>query len=114
LDDAVVDHGDAIVGVRVRVLVAGTSVGGPARVADAGGAGERLLGEELFEVGQLSLGALDLEPVGAEHGHARRVVSSVLELSQPLDDKPDALLGTDITYDSAHGFAPDRRAPAHG
>ena len=44
LDDAVVDDGDLAggVAVRVRVAVGGAAVGGPAGVAQAGGAGQRL------------------------------------------------------------------------
>ena len=57
LDDAVVDDGDLAGGVAVRVGVAvgGAAVGGPAGVADAGGAAEcwrRRLGERRLQVGQ--------------------------------------------------------------
>ena len=41
-DDAVMDDGDARGAVRVGVAFGGRAMGGPARVADAGGAGERL------------------------------------------------------------------------
>jgi hypothetical protein len=50
LDDAVVDHGQAIGGVRVRVAFGRPAVGCPTRVADADGAGERLAREPCFEI----------------------------------------------------------------
>ena len=75
LDDAVVDHGDrAVAGqVRVGVAVVGPAVGRPAGVPDAGGAGrQRVLGDQLLEVGQLAGLARRLEPAPAvEDGHAR-------------------------------------------
>ena len=42
LDDAVVDDGDALGRMRMRVVLGRPAVGGPARVADAAVAGERL------------------------------------------------------------------------
>ena len=56
LDNAVVHHRDALVHVRVRVGLARASVRRPARVADAGAALQRLVGEPQFEVLELALG----------------------------------------------------------
>jgi hypothetical protein len=57
LDDAVMDDGDLAggVAVRVRIAVGGTTVGGPAGVAQAGGAGPRRrchFGHRFLQVGQ--------------------------------------------------------------
>ena len=61
-DDAVVDDDDAAgaVAVGMGVLFGGAAVGGPARVADAEGAIERMLAEDFFEIAQLARGAADL------------------------------------------------------
>ena len=72
LDDAVVDDGDAVVDVGVGVGVRGASVGGPARVADAGAAVEGFAGDERFEVFELALAAQHVEGAVFEHRHAGR------------------------------------------
>src|SRR5262249_47543829 len=55
LDDAVVDHGEALGRMRVRVVFGRSAVGRPAGVADADRAGERLPREPGFEIAQLAL-----------------------------------------------------------
>ena len=65
LDDSVV-HDDDLAGavaVRMGVLFGGTPVRGPAGVADAVGAIERLQANHFFQIAQLALGAADLQPV---------------------------------------------------
>ena len=64
-DDAVVhDHDLAgAVAVRMGIFFGGTSVRGPARVADAVGAVERVQADDFFQVAQLAFGAADLQPV---------------------------------------------------
>ena len=63
LDDAVVDHHDVAraIAVRVRILFGGTSVRGPARVADAEGAFDRSGADGLFQVAQFAGGAANRE-----------------------------------------------------
>ena len=72
-DDAVVDDDDAAgaVAMGVGVLFGGAAVRGPARVADAEGALERMLAQNFFKVGQLAGGAAELER-GAARGCRRR------------------------------------------
>ncbi len=55
-DDAVVDHDDApgAVAVRVGVLFRGPAMRGPARVANAEGAVERMLAQNLFQIRELA------------------------------------------------------------
>ena len=50
LDDAVVNHGDAIGRMRMGVVLGRLAVGGPARVSDAGTAQERLGFQPRFEI----------------------------------------------------------------
>ena len=56
LDDAVVDDDDAsgAVAVRMRVFFSGPSVRGPACVADAVVAPQRLVADDTFKIGQLA------------------------------------------------------------
>ena len=63
LDDAVVHHHDAsgAIAMRMRVLFGGPAVRGPAGVADAVGAVERLQADGLFQVAQLAFGAANLQ-----------------------------------------------------
>ena len=93
--DAVVHHdeGAAAVAVRVRVLFGGAAVGGPACVADAVGAMQRVLLQHLLEVAQLAGCAahVELRGVGlvARDGNAGGVVAAVLEAAKAFNDKGD-------------------------
>jgi hypothetical protein len=62
-DDAVVDDDDAAgaVAMGMGVFFGGAAVGGPAGVADAEGAVEGMLAEDLFEVDELAGGAADFK-----------------------------------------------------
>src|SRR5262249_47663150 len=57
LDDAVVDDGDTVGGVRMRVGLVRPAVRRPARVADAGGARQRLARQQRLQIAELALGA---------------------------------------------------------
>ena len=108
LDDAVVHHHEVAgaVGVRVRVLVGGPAVGGPARVAEADAAFDRLLAQESLQVLDAPGRAPDLQPRGADNRDARRVVAAVLEAPEPLDHGVDRVLVPDVSDDSTHGPTP--------
>ena len=62
-DDAVVDDDDAAgaVAMGMGVLFGGAAVGGPAGVADAEGAVERMLAQDFFEIAEFAGGAADFE-----------------------------------------------------
>src|SRR5581483_195064 len=112
-DDAVVHDRDDAGLVRVRVLVGGAAVRGPAGVADADAPDGRLLAQQVLEVGQLAAAAhhsRDRQPLlrRVEHGHARGVVAAVLEAAQPFDQDRRALALTNVANDSAHA----RRSPS--
>ena len=64
-DDAVVDDHDAAgaVAMGMGILFRGAAVRGPARVADAEGAIERMLAQHFFKIDQLALRAADLQLV---------------------------------------------------
>ena len=128
LDDAVVDDDDLAVAVAVRVgvLVGGTAVGRPARVADPERSRHGLAREDLLEVLELARAAADVEVAVAHDGDPGRVVAAVLELSEALDEDLRHGLGADVSDDAAHVRDPFRnergatiriaadRAPADG
>ena len=98
------DDAAGAVAVRMGVLFSGTAVRGPARVADAEGAIERILAQNLFKVRQLSCRAAQIELVaaGVADGDASRVVAAIFEAPQPLDDDWDDFLWSDVADDAAH------------
>ncbi len=63
LDDAVVHHDNlaGAVAMGMSILFRGTSVRGPAGVADAVGAVERIKADDFFQVAQLAFGASHLQ-----------------------------------------------------
>ena len=112
-DDAVVhdDERARAVAVRVGVFFGGAAVGGPAGVADAVGAVDRVVAENEIEVAELARGAAELQRVAAAgDGDARGVIAAVLEAGKAFHDDGDAGLGADVADDSAHssGASPKR------
>jgi len=62
-DDSVMDDDDlaGAVAMRVGILLGGAAVGGPTRVADAVGAVQRGLGNDLFEIAKFARGAANFQ-----------------------------------------------------
>ncbi|MGY4259924.1 hypothetical protein ACVI1L_006992 [Bradyrhizobium sp. USDA 4516] len=79
LDDAVMHHGDAFGGVRVRVVLGRPSVRGPAGVADAGMAAERLGLEPGLEILQLALGTAPRQAAILQRGDTRGIIAAIFE-----------------------------------
>ena len=86
LDDAVVDHRHPLVHVRVGVALDRLAVRGPARVADAGMALQRVIGQAQLEVLQLALGAPAVQVAVLDSGHAGRIIAAILQPPQRLDE----------------------------
>ena len=107
LDDAVVDddEGAGAIAVGVGVLFGGTAVGGPAGVADAEGAVERIVGDEGFEVAEFAGGAAELHDAvgGSSDGDACGVIAAVFEAAQAFDDDGHGGIGANVSDDSTHG-----------
>jgi hypothetical protein len=105
-DNAVVDNDDAAgaVAMRVGVLFGGPAMRGPAGVADAERAVQRILAQNLFQVGQLAGRATHLKhrAGGIADGDARRIVAAVFQSPQPFNDDGNHFLFSNITDDSAH------------
>ncbi len=89
LDDAVVHHGDVLGRVRMRIGLVRLAMGGPAGMADAGVAVQRLAAQPLLEVLQLALGTPPLEMVALQRRDAGGVIAAIF---QPLECT-DQLLG---------------------
>ena len=110
-DDAVVHHDDlaGAVAVRMGVLFGGAAVGGPAGVADAVGAIERLQADRLFQVAQLAFGAAHLQSFTvAGDGDSRRVVAAVFQATQAVDDDGHDAFLANVSNDSAHSWSPSQ------
>src|ERR687891_598264 len=104
LDDAVVDDGDPAVAVEVwvRVLVGRRPVGGPPRVAHTDRPLRGSVVRELLLQGLELPGALHDGEVAVEHSHPGRVVATVFETMEPLEDDGERLVGTNVTDNPAH------------
>ena len=85
LDDAVVDHGDALGGVRMGVVLGRLAVGGPAGVADAAMAGQRFALQPRFEIFQLAFGAAALEMLAFQRGDASGIVAAIFKPLERID-----------------------------
>ena len=117
LDDAVVHDNDlaGAVAMRMGVLFGGTSVRGPAGVADAVGAVERLQADDLFQIAQLALGAAHLQPFAvAGNRDAGRVIAAILQPPQAVDDDRHHPLLPNITDNATHSSAPWSRTTLDG
>src|ERR1700754_509115 len=116
--DAVMDDDDAAgaVAMRMCVLFGGTSVRGPTRVADSVSAVERTQTNRLFEIAQLSFSTANLELVTfIDDRDARRVVTAILELPQPVDNERHDLFVAYVTNDSTHArFTPGTKVSRKG
>ena len=105
LDDPVEDDRKLAVlatGERVRVVLADTAVGRPARVADPRRRVRAVRRNRLLQLGQVADRADVLEPGVLEQGDSGRVVAAELEPLQAGDQ--DVLGGTasDVSDDPAH------------
>ena len=82
LDDAVMDHSDAIGRMRMRVVLGRLAMRRPAGVADADAAEQRRCLEARFQILQLALGAAAVEM----HSFQRRDTGGIIAaIFQPLE-----------------------------
>ena len=98
--------------VRVRVLVRGAAVRGPARVADTGeGFRQRMRFQFGEQVAQLSGLLPGRDGAVGNNGHTRRVVTPVLQAAQSFKDNIQRTVTGNslasrtayISHDSTHG-----------
>ena len=111
LDDAVVHDGDALVHVRMGVALDRLAVRRPARVAEAGVALQRMVGEPQLEVLELALGAPAVEMAVLDGGDAGRIIAAIFEPPQGVDEIAGDRLRSKYADDAAHAsFPPPRSA----
>src|SRR6266851_1275357 len=79
LDDAAVDDGDALGGVRMGVVLSRPAMRGPAGVPDSGPACERGFAQPLLEVFQLAFGAATIELAAFQCRDARGVIAAIFK-----------------------------------
>ncbi len=106
LDNAVVHDRDLGVHVRVGVALRRATVGGPARMSDAGVAVERLLQEPAFQVAQLAFGTAPLQVAVLDRGDAGGIVAAVFQPPQRIHEVRCNRLLPDDSDDAAHGLRP--------
>jgi hypothetical protein len=94
--------------MRVGVVLVRLAVGGPAGVAHAERAVELLVDELGLEVGQLPLGAHDVDAVAVDDRHARAVIAAVFEFLETAEEHRDDVPRAYISDDSAHDSSPFR------
>jgi len=124
LDDAVMHDGDGFRFMRMRVTEAGRAVGRPAGVPDAGFSRQRIMDEQVAEIGELSHRAASREPTVRVHrGDAGAVIASVFEPLERIDHDRRGFVPTKDSDDSTHvtmafdvfpsifGTAPEDAAP---
>ena len=76
-NDAVMDDGDAVGGVRVGVVLGRAAMGRPACMADANGAFERLGFEFILEIDQLALRAATLNRAIIQRRNSGAVIAAI-------------------------------------
>ena len=109
LDDPVVNEGDGLAAVNVRMRVArrGRAVRRPARVGDARDAMQRPAIEQRLESRDAARELADDETAIALEGDARGVIAAVLEALQPGEENrpgpPLAPAIAGVANDAAHG-----------
>src|SRR5690242_3995837 len=102
LDDAVMDDGHQIRCVRVRVVLARPAMRCPARMADTDRAAERLAIETVLECAQLAFRASAAERAFLKRGDTGRIVSTIFEALERIDQLARDRLVTDNSDDAAH------------
>jgi len=102
-DDPIMNHGDAVVGVRVGVVLGGAAMRRPARVADADGPRERRRCELFFEILELAARPHTGKPTVLQSGDPGRIIAPIFETPQRFDDLP----GDRTCFDDSHNAAHD-------
>ena len=102
LDDAIVDDGHQIGGMRMRIVFRRTPVRCPARVTNADGAAEGFLREPRLERTQFALRAAATKNPVIERRYARRIIAAVLKPPERVDQLARDRLGSKNSDNSAH------------
>ena len=89
--------------MRMGVLFRGPAMRGPAGVANAVGAVQRLQANDLFQIAQLALGAAHLQAIAvAGHRDTGGVIAAIFQPPQTVDNDRHNPLLSHITNNAAH------------
>ena len=89
------------------VFLGYATVGGPAGMGDAGGARQPVFGQCRFQLGDPADPPRSCEPFGlVDHGHARRVVATVLKPFQSLQQYRHYVVVGHRAYYATHSIVP--------
>ena len=103
-DDAVMHDRETLGGVRMRVVLGGPAVRRPARVADAGGAGQRLATEPRLQIDQLAFGAPAREMAVLDRCDAGGIVTAIFQTLQRIQQLAGDGVAPEYSDNAAHGF----------
>jgi len=108
LDDAVVHERQraGAVGVWVGIPLGGCAVSRPACVPDAAGAVYRVLGEQVPEGRDAARKFASLHAPAVQHRHASRVIATVFQARQPVQQHRDGVPRPDVSHNTAHRSGP--------
>src|SRR6185436_19541334 len=101
-DDAVVNHRHLVGGMRMSIVFARATMGGPAGMTDAGGSMQRRVPQQTFKILNLAHCAATLDAALRQRRHASRIIASILKTLESLDDFIDHVGRADDPNDSAH------------
>src|SRR6266705_2688310 len=89
----------------MRVFFGGSSVRGPAGMADTEGPIHRARANGFFQVAQFALGAPDGElRIVTVNRQTGRIVAAILEPLQAFEDNRNRAMRSDVTDDSTHSL----------
>ena len=106
-DDAVVDDDDiaGAVAVRMGVFFRGAPVRGPAGMADAVIAVDRIETQHVFQVAKFSRRAANAESIVVTvDGEAGGIITAILKAFEAVEDDGNGALRAHVPHDSAHKF----------
>ncbi len=110
LDDAVVNDGDAVGGMRMRVGLGRLAVGGPAGMADADMPLQRRGLEPGFEIFQFAFGATALQVRALERRHTGGIVAAIFQPLQGIDQQIRNRTTPQNSDNAAHGVSLSKSA----
>ena len=102
-DDAVMDQHATVVGMGMGVGFVGQAVGRPSRMADTHGAADGAARDQIFKIGDLAFGAAALDAAIDQRRDTRRIIATVFEPLQPVDQQWRDVVLADDTDNATHG-----------
>ena len=104
LDDAVVHDDKVTRAVRMRMCIAirRTAVRSPARMADTHGSLRHIVLDLVAQRRKAADTLLDANMIAVIDRNASRIIATVLEFREALEQEVRSLLVTDITYNTTH------------